>query len=109
MFRNSTKILCTLAAVTLFAMPASAEEVAAVDCAAQATTITTAIGAEKAVEAFNILHAGQEDKTQTVETLKAEHPEAEKMLADYAAAGCTVTELQAPAPAEAAVDAEAAQ
>ncbi|MCB1532836.1 MAG: hypothetical protein KDJ35_08200 [Alphaproteobacteria bacterium] len=99
-------LLSMLAGIALLAAPAMAEEAHA-DCDAHAAHIDHEIGAEHALEAFHVLHGDQADEHGVVEALKAEHPDLEHELEEYANSGCTAAELEAHAH-DADVEPEAA-
>ena len=70
---------------------------AAYYCDAHATHIDHEIGAEDALDAYHVLHGDKADDHHIIDKLKAEHPDVEKELEEYVAAGCSDKELEAHA------------
>lgn len=90
-------LIATLAATALFASPVLAEDAAHADCDAHAVHIDHEIGAEKALEAYHVLHGDAADEHHVIDALKAEHPEIEHELEEFVKSGCTDADLEAHA------------
>jgi hypothetical protein len=76
------------------AAPVQAEDY---DCDAHATHIDAEIGAEKALDAFHVLHGDHADDHHIVDELKKSHPDIEHELEEYVKHGCGEAELKAHA------------
>ncbi len=87
----TTCLLALLVSGGAFAADAGAE------CDKHAIHIDKEIGIEKALDAYHVLHGDKEDDHHIIDELKKTHPEVEKELEEYVAAGCTEKELKAHA------------
>ncbi|PCI00600.1 MAG: hypothetical protein COB76_03275 [Alphaproteobacteria bacterium] len=91
-------LLTTLSAGALFmAAPMTAQASDDYDCDAHAAHIDHEIGAEKALEAYHVLHGDATDDHHIIDDLKKSHPDIEHELEEYTAKGCGEKELNAHA------------
>ena len=98
MLRTVSKLTLSLfAAGVIFTMPAAAEIFDKADCDAHAAHIDQVIGAEKALDAYHVLHGDKEDDHHIIDELKETHPDVEHELEDYVASGCSDENLKAHA------------
>ena len=93
--RSTSLLLPALAAAALITFPLTAQATEDFNCDEHAKHLDHEIGAEKALEAYHVLHGDNGDEHHVVEELKKDHPDIEHELEDYAAKGCTEAELEA--------------
>lgn len=82
------KTLASLSAACL-AFGASTALAGDYDCDAHAAHIDKVIGADNALKAYAVLHDHKADPDHLIDKLKAEHPDVEKELEEFAAADCS--------------------
>lgn len=94
---NKFLLVATVSAAAFFASPTVTMANDGFNCDEHAAHIDHEIGAEKALEAYHVLHGDQADEHHVIEELKKEHADIEHELEEYAAKGCTEKELEAHA------------
>lgn len=93
--KQTSLMLSAAAALVMLSAPVIAED--AYDCDAHAAHIDHEIGAEKALDAYHVLHGDKADDHHIIEELKKEHPGIEHELEEYNSKGCTIEALEAHA------------
>jgi hypothetical protein len=93
--KTSKLLLTTLALGALFIAPAITHAEDAYDCDAHAVHIDHEIGAEKALDAYHVLHGDKADDHHIIDKLKKTHADIERELEEYVAKGCSGKELEA--------------
>jgi len=95
--KKTPTLLAMLAAGILFALPASAEFADHGSCDEHAKHIDHEIGAQKALQAYHILHGDNSDPGHIIDELKHDHPKIEHELEEFVSNGCTDKDLEAHA------------